>query len=244
VRAQTALAQGVTALTVARANESQARINLALVMGIDPRTPLDVTMDDEPAVSSSDQNSMVALALKQRPDIREAADNVESTRHGVNAARTTNAPVVTGSLGLSSTGTSIPPQNDGFFVGVSVTWNPFDGGFTSGKIKEAKANQAIAAANLRTAQLMVISDVSQAYIAMRDAEDRVLSARNSVTNALEGLRIAEGRFTNGLGVFLDITDAETALESAQSDLTNAQFTVDQSRAALAHAIGAPVPATP
>ena len=112
------------------------------------------------------------------------------------------------------------------------------------KIKQAKAEQAIAASQLQGAKLSVISDVSQAYVLLRNDEQRVLSAKHAVTNGNEGLRIAVGRFSSGLGIFLDIITAETALESAESDLTTATMSVDQDRSALAHAIGEPVPTAP
>ena len=139
---------------------------------------------------------------------------------------------------------NFPPGNDALEVGVSISWNPFDGGLTSGKIKQARANQAIAASQQAGVRLSVISDVSQAWQLLNNDEKRVLSARNSVANANEGLRIAVGRFSSGLGIFLDIITAETALESAQSDLTLATMSVDQDRSSLAHATGEPVPTAP
>ena len=243
-RAETSVAQGVTALIAARAAASLARINLALVMGIDPRTPLDVTQQDEPTVTATDITELVVAALKQRPDIRLADDTIQSMRHGVKAAKTTNAPVLSASVGLGTSGLSTPPTNDAFSIGLALSWNPFDGGFTAGKIKEARANEATAIAQKKSAEFAVASDVAQAYVSLRTAEQRILSATNSVIDAKEGLRIAVGRFSHGLGLFLDITDAETALESAESDLTNATNDVDQARAALTHAIGSPVPTTP
>jgi len=242
--AETSVAQGVTALSVARENASAARIALALIMGIDPRTPIDVTQDDEPAVADKDMNAMVNRALKLRPDMKLAEDNFISTQHGVKAARTTNAPVLSGNVTIGSSGANFPLGNDAFEIGVSISWNPFDGGFTSGKIKQAKANQAIAASQQLGTRLTVISDVSQAYVLLRNDEQRVVSAKNSVANGNEGLRIAVGRFSSGLGIFLDIITAETALESAESDLTLATMAVDQDRSALSHAIGEPVPSAP
>jgi outer membrane protein TolC len=213
-------------------------------MGIDPRTPIDVTQNDEPTVADNDMNALVDRALKQRPDVKMAEDNLLSAEHGVKAARTTNAPVLSGNLALGTSGPTIPTTNDAFSFGFSINWNPFDGGFTAGKVKEARADQAIAASQALGVKLSVISDVSQAYTLLRHDELRVLSAKNSVANATEGLRIAVGRFSSGLGIFLDIITAESALESAESDLTLATMSVDDDRSALAHAIGAPVPTTP
>ena len=58
------------------------------------------------------------------------------------------------------------------------------------------------------------------------------------------MRLAEGRYRAGVGTFIDVTDAQAALLTAQTNRVNAQSAVDQARAALAHAIGAPLPAPP
>ena len=106
--AETNVAQGVTALSVARENATAARMNLALVMGIDPRTPLIVTQDNEPTLADKGLNALVDQALKQRPDMKMAEDNLISSRHGVRAARTNNAPVLSGSVTIGSSGPELP----------------------------------------------------------------------------------------------------------------------------------------
>ncbi len=240
-RAETSVSQGVTSLTASRAEASLARINLALIIGIDPRTPINITQENAPTASSDSLPDLVAAALKSRLDVKLASDTLKSAQHGIRAARTNNSPVVSASLGLGSTGANFVPGNDAFNVGVSLSWDPFDGGLTAGKVREAKANAAIAVAQKKSTELQVASDVAQAYIAMKTAEQRISSAKDALFNAKEGLRIAVGRFSSGLGLFLDITDAETALESAESDVTVATLDVNQARAALSHAIGAKLP---
>src|SRR5262249_9033574 len=51
VRAQTAVAEAILNLNVARNNASVSRVNLALLMGVDPRTPIQASETGEPAVS-------------------------------------------------------------------------------------------------------------------------------------------------------------------------------------------------
>ena len=50
-----------------------------------------------------------------------------------------------------------------------------------------------------------------------------------------------GRVGRGIGLFLDIINAQAALVTARSNRAAAQYGVDQARAALARAIGAPLP---
>jgi outer membrane protein len=242
VTAETAVSEAVLNLNVARNAASLARVNLAALMGIDPRTPLQANETGEPAFPSDDVNALVNTALRQRPEVLQALATVQANQSGVSAARTTNAPVVSGSLGLSSRGADFPPRDDSFIVGASVSFNPFDGGLTAGRVREARANLQAAQAQLQSAQLTVTSDVAQAYFNLRTAEQRVLTADIEVANATEGVRIAQGRYTSGLGQFLDIINAQAQLLTASTNRVNAQFAVDQARAAIARAIGSPLPA--
>ncbi len=240
VTAETALAEATTNLITARTNETLSRISLALTMGIDPRTPIDAATSSEPPVVTDDVQGLVDTALKQRSDILQAVSLLTAARYGVSAARTTNAPSLAGNIGLLSRGVDFPPESDSFSVGVSVQWDPFDGGFTAGKVKEARANVVSAQAQLTNTQLGAVSDVSQAYMSLRNAEQRVVSGDTEVANAAEGVRIAQGRFSRGLGLFLDIINAQAALVTARSNRASAQYGVHQARAALSRAIGAPI----
>ena len=238
--AQTAAAEAVTALILARSNAETARINLALQIGIDPRIPITPTETDEAPFPSDDVNGLVTTALRQRPEILQAQATIQADQSGVGAAKTTNAPAISGSIGVTTQGDNFPPNNDSFTAGLSVSFSSFDGGLTSGRIREARASLQAAQAQLLSTQQTVTSDVAQSYINLRTAEQRVASSTSEVANATEGVRIAEGRYRSGLGLFLDIINAQTQLITAQTNLVNAQGAVSSARAAIKRAIGEPL----
>lgn len=242
VRAQTAVADAIFNLNVARNNASVARVNLAQLMGIDPRTPIVLADTDEPAMSADDANALTAEALKRRPEVLQACLNLTAAKYAVSAAKTTDVPVITGNVGLLQRGDNLENLSLGNNVityGVAVTWTPFDAGFTKGRVEEACGNYLAAQAQLDSARLAVTSDVSQAYLNLKTAEQRAATAEAEVANATEAVRLTEGRYKSGLGTFLDVLDAQTALVTADTNRVNAQSAVNQARAALAHAIGEP-----
>jgi outer membrane protein len=241
VRAQTAVSDAILNLNVAQNNTSTSRVNLALVMGIDPRTPIQAAETGEPAVESNDVQALVTTALAKRPEVRQAQDTLEAAQHSVSAAKTTNAPFVGADLGFLSNGAKFPPGNNSFTVGVSLNWTPFDSGLAAGRVREARASVLSAQAQLTNTQLTVTSDVSQAYLNLRTAEQRVTTSDAEVANAQESVRLAEGRYRAGVGTFIDVLDAQAALVTAQTNRVNAQTAVEQARAALARAVGSPVP---
>lgn len=241
VRAQTTVADAILNLNLARNNASVSRVRLAQLMGVDPRTPIQVSDSHEPNVSSNDVNGMVATALNQRPETVAGRLNVQAAEAGLSAARTTNAPNIGADLGVSTRGNELPPRNSFSTIGVSLAWDPFDSGLTAGRVKEARGALDQNRANLRQAELTVTSDVSQAYLNLRTAEQRVTTAAAEVANAQESLRLAEGRYRAGVGTFIEVTDAQAAVVTASTNQVNAVAAVDVARAALARAIGSGVP---
>jgi outer membrane protein TolC len=240
VNAETAKAEAVINLSQARANAEQARINLAILMGIDPRTPLVPAAAIEPPVATNDVNALTRIALTQRPEVVQARYSLRSAQYGVSAARTTNVPAITGGTSIISGGDEFLPQENNLTIGLSITWTPVDGGVTRGLVQQARGNVLIAQQQLIVAQQTAKSDVASAYVNLRTAEQQVPVAIADVANAENGVSIATGRYSTGIGVFLDIINAQAFLLTARTNLVNTQSAVEQYRVALAHAIGAPV----
>jgi outer membrane protein TolC len=240
--AQTALSEAVQNLVVAQNSDSAARVNLAVQIGIDPRTPIQPADSVESPLASSDVNGFVQTALRQRPEILQARATLEADRYALRAARTSNAPTLRANLGFNSDGTQYFPQNQGFTAGATVQFNPFDGGLSAGMVKEARGNLVSAQAQLLSEQIAVASDVSLAYLDVRSAEQRVAAAGTEVLNAQEGVRIATGRYKAGLGQFQDVLTAQQGLYTALSDQVNARAALETARVTFDHAIGAPVAA--
>ncbi len=243
VRAETAVSEAILNLNLARNNASIARVNLALFLGVDPRTPVRAGDTSEAVVAADDVEGLVQAALTRRPEVLQARANLQAADFGVSAAKTSNAPSLAANLGLATRGSNFPPGNDTFSIGASIQWNPFDAGARAGRVREARANRLVAEAQLTAAQLSVTSDVAQAYLNLRTAEQRVVTADAEIANAAESVRLAEGRYRAGVGTFIEVTDAQTTLLTARTNRVNAQSAIDQARAALSRAVGSPPPAS-
>ena len=240
-RAQAAKAEAIFNLTSARSNARQACVNLAETIGVDPRMPLIPAEASEPAVIPVDARQLTQQALKQRPEIAQAQANIDAAIFGISAARTTNAPQIVGSLGVLQHGSDFPPTGNAITIGIAAQWTPVDGGFTKGRVKETQAALQLAQSQMDSTRLGIIADVSSAYIALKTAEQKIATADAEIFDAEEALKLARGRYQAGIGVFIDIIDAQTALDTANTNRVNAVSAVDQARAALAHAVGFPVP---
>lgn len=237
VQAQTAVANASQLLSQARQTALNARVALAVAMGIDPRTPIAPATSDEPNPTVDDVGALVDTALKNRPEIRRIQETLRAAGYELSAARTTNSPSVGLSLSVGSRSSNDPLSNPTGTIGISVNWNIIDGGQTAGLVKEAQADVLTAKANLNLTTQTIIQDVSEAFVNLHTAEQSRDIAQSQVANATESLRLAQGRFSAGLGTFLEVTSAQAALVSAQTSAINADTAIQQARAALSRAIG-------
>lgn len=238
VQAKTNLADAVISLTDAQGAALAARIALAQRLGIDPRTPLTPAESSEPALKDETSlEALVRVAMAQRPDVKAAEARIVAARHGVGAAQKGNLPRVTVSAGVNARGERDPLATQNGALAVNLTWNFADSGFTAGRVKEAKSSEEAARLDLVSTSQQVVAEVGQAFVDLQSAQARAQVAETEVANAEEFLRMAEGRFTGGIGTFLEAVNAQSSLFGAQRNLIQARQDVQRARAALRAAIG-------
>ena len=234
--AQTNFAAAVQQLVLARSAALNARIALAVAIGIDPRTPITTMVSTETPLPT-DFSTLYAEALKSRPDLLQSIQQLRAAGYEVEAARTNNAPSLSLNAGYSGRGTNNIDSNQSATIGLGLTWAIFDGLATRGRQISAAADLDSARATLVELQLTIGGDVASAWASLTFAQQRVPIAESELKNATESLRIATGRFRAGVGAFITVTDAENSLVTAQQSLVSAQNGLATATANLRHAVG-------
>ena len=238
VQAKTNLADSAISLSTARDQALTSQVALAQLLGIDPRTP--ITPADTPATPVRQETDLAALvtnAINNRPDILAARDQVKAATYAVSSARKLNLPRLDATVGVNARGPNDPFPTQTAVYGIGVSWTFDDGGLAAGKAKEARGNEQVARLNLVQVTNQAISDVSQAFVDLQSAQQRLEAAQVEVANATELLRISEGRYSGGIGQFLDVTNAQNSLFAAERNLTQAQEDVQRTRARLVAGVG-------
>lgn len=238
IQAKSNLADGAIGLAAARNSALDSEVTLAQLMGINPRTPIVPASAAEPIMSDeSNIEKLVADAVKDRPDIGAAKEQVKAAVFGVSMAQKGNLPRLDGVVGMTGKGPNDPTYSEAGIYGITVTWLFGDGGLTAGQVKEARGAEESARQSLISVTNQAISDVSQAFVDLQAALQRLDLAQVDVANSQELVRIDEGRYVGGIGQFLDVTTAQSALVAAQRNLTQAQGDVQRARANLRVATG-------
>lgn len=242
IRAETDLAAAEQNL-IASENQAQlAKLRLANVLGVrfaqsvelkslkvafDPPIPaLDVSLD---------------RALQARPELIAARANLLAAERGIAFERRGLLPTLQLQLNYRYNGntTLFQPREFTADAVVAVNIPIFDGGVTAGRVQAAEAQKTIAREALTQQEQEISFEVEQAYVSIENARKQVTVAQAALAQAAEGLRLAQVRYESGVGLLIEVTDAEVANTQAQNNLVNAQYDLYLAYASLARAIGNP-----
>jgi outer membrane protein len=240
---KTTLANDKLALIQAQNNYDIARVQLNVAMGVASNTEYDVADEGLAPVDGEDQgiDPLVSKALADRPEIRSLEKQREADQLTVRSIQGGYGPTLDAIGGLSladlwghGTDTGAVPTA---FVGATLTWPLFQGGLTVGQVKEAQGNLGVVDAQLDQEKLQVRLDVEQARLAVRANKVAITTADEALTNARYQLKLAEKRYSAGVGSIIELGDAQVATTSAGAQRVQADFNLATARAQLLAALG-------
>jgi multidrug efflux system outer membrane protein len=163
--------------------------------------------------------------LERRPDIRAAELRVVAANARSRSALAELFPRIslTGLLGTQSRELSkLFGDESGTRALVSLVRVPiFHGGTLRGNLEAARAREAEAAITYERAVLQAFREVNDALAYRSAARDTRASIETQVVAARRALQLANLRYVEGLGTYLDVLDAERQLTSAEIDLASA-----------------------
>ncbi len=186
-----------------------------------------------PALKPLEAYIQQAQAL--RPDLLQARATVLQNEATVQLAKIEKRPQV--SLNADY---NIDPRSTldrEFQIGAGVNFSLFDGGKRSADLKAAEATLAASQIQLEQTEKDLSADVESCYINLAGQVERINNARILVQQAQTNLATATERYQLGLGIVLDIVNAQNSLMSAQTSATQAEFDYEIARANLDRAVG-------
>lgn len=228
LRAESRLSSAETAVRAARDAVIDARERLAALTGLTPADALPVSgrlTVDTAAAPALDRADLADRLRSTRPDVRALEAQAEAARARATAARAAGLPAV----GLFLAGYSVNPEplGDGtgwgweVLGGLSVSWPFFDGGRAAGEAAVAEAAAERAGADIdRTVLGATVAARARQREARRALTD-VEAGTADVARAARALAIAEERYANGIGIQLDVLEAETELTRVRTERVRA-----------------------
>jgi outer membrane protein TolC len=211
-------------LKAAQAAYDSARVALATLLGRRDAT-FDVEAPPEgssagpaaPPGRPAEWNAaeMEETAARDRPDVRAAAAAVtvaDRTRAGVWARY---FPVLGAFARWQWANAGLPGQQDSWAVGLQATWSILDGTLREAELSETRARVAEAEANRQSAELRARDDVRRAKLDLDSALANREKAKETVDLARENQRLVEASYKAGAATYLEVSDANNQLVSAE-----------------------------
>jgi len=238
---QVSLANAQASLIKAQNNYDLAVANLnnAIGLSLDTEVTLKEELKYEKYTNTLDACSEYAIA--SRPEMAQYKAKVDSANAAVNVAKSGYRP----SVSLFATEGWNDDQFAGFdnntwSVGLTATWSIFDAGLTDSKVKQAKYGVNTAEVQAGQERDTILLEVRQYYLSLREAEKRIETTQVAVNQAQENLKIAEVRYTAGVGTNLDVLDAVLALNQSKTNYIQALYDYNTSKTSLEKAMGVAV----
>ena len=237
---RTALANARVQLINAQNNYAVSQAQLAQAMGVELTGAFAIADDELPAVAGEDGAAapLVARALEARPELANLASQRRAQELLVDALRGGYGPSIGAAASATETGSSFDRLIPNWYVGLTLNWGIFLGGFTHGQVREAKGNLINLAGQAATLRLQVELDVEQARLGVQAAKATITAAEEAVLNARDQLTLAEARYKQGLGSVIELDDAQVAYTTAAAQAVQARFGLAAARAQLLAAMGA------
>jgi len=122
-------------------------------------------------------------------------------------------------------------------VGLNLTMPLFTGFSSVEQVREATANINAIEARQHNLRLQIGKEVKSARLAVNDSSARIASTDKEVAAADENRALSEGRYHEGVGSIIEVTDAQSQALDAQTAHIQAVYDYYSALARLDRAVG-------
>jgi outer membrane protein TolC len=238
-RARVQLANDRQRLLVAENARRAAGLQLLRAVGL--RLDTELVLTDKLQYVPVDAVTMEqakAQALKERPDLEAQQERESSARLSASATKLERLPTVAafGDYGSSGVGfdNSMPTRT----IGISVRVPLFDGGRRDARRAESASQYRAEKVKTNDLKEQIELDVRLALDTLHSAEEQVKVSREGLDLAENELAQARRRYEAGVAIGVEVTDAQSRLERARDNQTDALYNYNVGRIDLAQAMGA------
>jgi NodT family efflux transporter outer membrane factor (OMF) lipoprotein len=193
-----------------------------------------VSLPDLPAGTPSD-------VLVQRPDVRQAEQQLIAANANIGAARAAFFPRITLTAGIGTASGEL----SGLFKGGSWGWTAapqllqpvFDAGRNRAGLASATVARDIAVAQYEKAIQSAFREVADGLAGRATFQEQLQAQRNVVDAEAVRFRLSELRYNAGVASYLDLLDAQRSLFAAQQALVQTRLQQLQNQVQLYKALG-------
>jgi len=216
VKAQLQQQQRERDLADAALQAQRSRLELAVLLFPDPRSPYTLTAATAPPPLAT-RAEVEAAATLHNPELQSALASLHVSSLDVTAARAAYLP----DLGLNFTygidaeqfaarGTG-DVRNLGYSASATIDIPVWDWFSTAHRVKQSEILRDTARTALSATQRRLVAQLDESYAEAEVARDQIQSLELSVQTAAESLRLTRLRYAAGEGTVFEVVDAQNSL---------------------------------
>lgn len=213
-------------------------LGLALDTEIDPLSRPEVTSEVQAQAEAAAER-----ALRDRPEMKASADQIEAAQAGLRAAHSGYYPqlYLVGNYTYANPNTRVQPVvtkfRDTWDVSLALSFDLWNNRSTTFQVRQALARLEQAKAGRAQLRDGIVLEVRKSQYDLQQALLKIELAGEAVRQAEENYRITHERFQAGLTANSELLDAEVFLLQAKVSRTDALIEFELARARLAKSLG-------
>jgi outer membrane protein TolC len=221
-----------------RAQNSYVAAKVSLATLLDRR---DVSFEVEvppPALLPEDTSSLEEAAVHDRPDVLAAGEQVTVSEKSRDGVVTRYLPTL-GAFGryLYSNASGFSGSSTSWAIGLSLSWTIFDGGLRESDLRENQARVAEAVAARDATLNRARDEVVRARLDLDSAVANREKAKEQLALAEENQRLVNVNYKAGAATYIEVSDANTALLTAELTQVSESLNADLAALRLLKAAG-------
>ena len=217
-----------------------AKSALMFVIGEDINREFEIENKNSMKDINCSNEECVNKAFENRKEIKQIETKIKMAEYGIKIAKSEKRPIIaiTGEIG-EITNKPFQKNNDEieWQVGLVGSYTIFDGGSSSGKVRESKSSLEQAKQGKELIRKGIEIEVKQAYLNLKSALESIESAKKAVINSEETASLATAGYKAGLSSSIEVLDGNMALIQAKNSYIMALNQYNMAVAQLEKAIG-------
>ncbi len=241
LRTEVSYQNSLLALTSAKNALELAKDNFNNILGrsLEEKIELDKGVTEE-SFNIMEYPEMLKIAFENRPDWMQYKLNQKISEDNIRLAQTGYMPSVVLSGQTGNRITDYPAYRSdvaSWTVMGLASWTIFDGLGTFNRVREARANLETQIANEKQMKDKITLEVRDSYLSLKSALESISYAKKALESAQENHKVSVLRFNSGVGINIEVIDAQFSLTQAKINYLQALFDVEIAKAKINKATG-------
>ena len=162
-----------------------------------------------PSFPEIDLDTISDDALTSRPELAALKEQVDALQLQAEAAKAASGPKVMLASGYGYRENSHQLHEGAWQATVMASWDIFDGNVAKNKGLAIQARSRSVAEQRRDLETLVLLQVRQSWLDMKESRKRIEVTRETLAQAEENLEVTRNRYKEGIGTNTEVLDAES-----------------------------------